>query len=157
MDAIRWALRGPGIALVIAFLAGPTHRGNADCGLGACAAHCCFDETTLCRWHRTFHQPNYLWRPLTPYFMPRPADPCMYGGVGRSCYEDPSFAAAGCGILVEGECYVGYGDAAGQGGLTGYGEAPAVPMGLERLGQIPNDLGMAGGAAGAPVAPRSGR
>jgi hypothetical protein len=143
MDALKSAARRLGLLLALAMLAAAP--------LGVCRAG---DGTTLCRWSRTWHGPNSIWRPLTPYFIPRPADPCLYGGYGRSCYEDSSFAY-GCGFAVEGEGryisedFIGYEDDS----LTGYGEAPVVPVGLERLGQIPNDMGIADGAAAPAVRP----
>jgi hypothetical protein len=35
----------------------------------------------------------------------------------------------------------------------GYSDAPGLQAGLERLGQIPNDLGIAGGIPAAPAQP----
>jgi hypothetical protein len=97
-----------------------------------------FDGSTLCRWYRTAHGPNSNWRPLREFYVPRPADPCKYGGYGRCCYNDgcegDGTYLAGNGAEYEGE------------NLMGYDESSEIPVGLERLGKIPNDPGIAGGA-----------
>jgi hypothetical protein len=139
----------PGFLFFLALLAALTPSGFCFAGHGD---H--FDGTTRCRWSRTWNGPNSIWRPLTPYFVPRPADPCLYGGYGRSCYEDASFQC-GCGFAVEGEGrYFSEGAAQCDGEeLTGYGELPALSAGMERLGQIPNDMGISGRMPGAPAQP----
>jgi hypothetical protein len=143
MDAFKLAVKRPGFVLVLALFAA------APMGV-CCAEH--FDGSTRCRWARTWNGPNSIWRPLTPYYVPRPADPCLHGGYGhgRGAYE------GGCGFAVEGEYYTHDAEAPESGDLTGYADSPAIPVGLERLGQIPNDLGISGGASGAPAA-RPGR
>jgi hypothetical protein len=148
MDALKLAVRRLSLLLALAMLAAAP--------LSIC--HAAGDGTTLCRWSRIWHGPNSIWRPLTPYFMPRPADPCLYGGYGRSCYEDASFAY-GCGFAAEGQGrYIGEDVVRYEGeSLAGYGEAAGVSVGLERLGQIPNEMGIAGGGAGVAPAARPGR
>ena len=87
--------------------------------------------------------------------MPRPGDPCLNGGYGRSAYEDVSFTD-GCGAAVEGGYYCEDEMAVGSesANLAGYGELPALSVGLERLGQIPNDMGISAVApAGGPAQP----
>jgi hypothetical protein len=138
MDALKLAVKRPGFTLVVAFLAALTPAGFGNAGHGQ---H--FDGSTLCRWSQTWHGPNSIWRPLRPYYVPRPADPCLYGGYGH-----------GCRFAVDVECYTEDSAECENGNLAGYGESPAMPAGLERLGQIPNDLGISAGAApGAPARP----
>jgi hypothetical protein len=142
MDAFKLALRRPGFALVLAWFAVVP---SMVCRGG--------DGTTLCRWSRTWNGPNSIWRPLTPYYVPRPADPCLNGGYGRSSYDHISYGD-GCGFAVEGGYYDENPGQYARGELSGYEESPVIPVGLERLGEIPNDLGISGGAAGsAPARP----
>jgi hypothetical protein len=151
MDAQKCAEIRPALLLTLALLAA-TGLVN-DCPAGG-HEQCAqphhgpfFDGTTKCRWQRTWHGPNAIWTPLNPYFIPRPADPCKYVGYGRDCY------ANGCGVSVEegyfSEDAARYEDA----DVTDYGDSPALPLGLERLGQIPNDIGIAGGAPTAAARP----
>ena len=109
-----------------------------------------FDGSTRCRWQRTWHGPNDIWRPLTAYYIPRPADPCKYGSHGQGWA-----GSNGCGVTANGE-YILEDEASTEYGPTvqyGYTEAPGLQAGMERLGQIPNDLGIAGGVPAAPVQP----
>lgn len=145
MDAFQWAEKRPGFAFLL------TLFGVLMPGVGFADHGPHFDGTTLCRWSRTWHGPNSIWRPLTPYYVPRPADPCLHGGHGRSCYEN-GYLADGCGIEIEGQGRY-FDETAGEGesgNLMGYAEPPAMLAGLERLGQIPNDLGISGAAARVP-------
>jgi hypothetical protein len=124
--------------LLAAILATP---GNCLAG-GAAACHCrvspSVDGCTRCEWHRTWHGPNALTMPLSRYFIPRHAPGCdCYGctaGCGEAVAECPAWAAA-CDYEEAVEC------------------CPAAvglePAGLERLGQIPNDLELAVGVPGA--------
>jgi hypothetical protein len=98
-----------------------------------------FDGSTLCAWHRTWHGPNVLATPLRGYYIPR--------------------KPACCGSDYAGHC----GDLVGESCLTLWeleGECePAAdccpacmalePAGMERLGQVPNDLELSAGAPGA--------
>jgi hypothetical protein len=150
MDAFKLAVKRPGFTLALALFA-------AAASAVACRAEH-FDGSTLCRWSRTWHGPNSIWRPLSPYYVPRPADPCLHGVYGHGWHAGNRYAdgcyADGCGYAVEGG-YFNENVAEYDGeNLTGYGDLPAIPVGLERLGQIPNDLGISGGApTGAPARP----
>ena len=149
MDALRSASKWSAIELFLyccMVVAAPTGICRAgDCGpsYGSGQEHA-FDGTTLCRWRRTWHGPNAVWTPLNAYYIPRPADPCEYGGYGNGCG-----AAVDGGNVLENE--IGYDSE--QAVPYGFTETPGLPAGLERLGQIPNDLGIAGGAPAAPVRP----
>ena len=148
MDALKTAYLRPGFLLGIVWLAAATPTGDcrgdnrASCPHGGHGDY--FDGTTLCRWHRTAHGPNSVWRPLRRYYVPRPADPCMYGGYGRCCPPDDN--EVGIDLTESAHEYEG-------GDLSGYGGLPELTAGLERLGQVPNDLGISAAAA----APRPGR
>ena len=96
-----------------------------------------FDSATLCAWHRTWHGPYALATPLRGYYVPRCAGRC-----DRDVYSDRwGYAGNGtcmtCGEAIEGcnnpESAWAYPPQAG----VGFG-----PARLERLGQIPNDLGI---------------
>jgi hypothetical protein len=151
MDAYKSAVIRPVFLSVLALIAttAPTNvcraGGHEPCSEHGHGRH--FDGSTLCRWHRTWNGPNAIWTPLTPYYIPRPADPCKYGGYGHGCYGN------GCGFAVEdgyfSEDTAQYED----GDLTGYAESQVLPVGLERLGQIPNDLGISAGSPAAPARP----
>ncbi len=110
------------------------------------------DRSTICAWHRTWHGPNALATPLNGYFMPRPPAGCAYDGYAAGC---------GCGEVI-GKSYVTMWPEGCDGELVCYGvpdcDSAALglePSGLERLGQVPNDLELAGGLAGErPSGPR---
>ncbi|MEX0612019.1 MAG: hypothetical protein WD738_18190 [Pirellulales bacterium] len=110
--------------------------------------HQVFDGSTWYAWHRTWHGPNALETPLNGYYIPRVPGGCVsedcgddYGGVDAEL--DMMRCPTGCGCRRE-SCYPGMG---------------LEPAGLERLGQIPNDLelsaGMPNAASGGPA--RTGR
>jgi hypothetical protein len=145
------------VVVACAVLTAPSQAFSAgghggDCCLVGC--ECCpaghhLDGATLCRWKRTWHGPNSNWRPLTPYYVPRPPDPCLHGGhAGSDRY--------GCGSA-------GYGSAADFGyepyatAGTAFAVSPGLQPGMERLGQIPNDVGIAGSGPMTPIAPQPAR
>lgn len=159
MDALKTAFKRLTFVLILPFLstvAGPTNACRADECVrdnSAWYGHA-FDGTTLCRWRRTWYGPNDIWRPLTPYYVPRPADPCKYGGNGHRHGGHGHWGGAdGCCEMIEGGYYAEE-DLAYEGGTAdqlAYSEAP----GMERLGEIPNDMGIAGGVPTTP--PQAGR
>lgn len=152
MDAFQWAVKRLGFVFFLTLFSVLMPSGDSFADRGR---H--FDGTTRCRWSRTWHGPNSIWQPLTPYYVPRPADPCLYGGYGRSCYED-GYLTNGCGLAADGEGRYFNENAVEyeSGSVVGYADPPTIAVGLERLGQIPNDLAISGAAAGAPGA-RPGR
>jgi len=94
------------------------------------------ESAMICAWKRTFFGPNALATPLRGYFVPRPpgcGDPARPAVLGPDCASpvvpspdcasrlvlDPGFASR---VFLEPGTDVGLG-----------------PVGLERLGQIPND------------------
>jgi hypothetical protein len=148
MDALKLAA---GWLRFVFGLASMVAAPTLACGAGDCAscshhghAHF-FDGTTMCRWYRTAHGPNSIWRPLSAYYVPRPADPCKYGG-GR-CY-----GPGGYEIAMNFEDFSEDSAEYDRAELPAYAESPEIPVGLERLGRIPNDLGISAGAA-APARP----
>ncbi len=150
MDAFKTAFRWTVFVLFIISCAA-TVLPPDDCLAGDPAA--ChsrhrrfFDGTTLCEWRRTWHGPNGLDRPLSGYFMPRFPDYC----------DDPAYA--GCSEAI-GEYFMAEDSSSwdevepadGCCVLSGMG---LEPIGFERLGQIPNDLALAGELpAGGPARP----
>jgi hypothetical protein len=138
MDALKLAVRWPGFPFFVALLATMSSVGFCHGGHGE---H--FDGTTMCRWSRTWHGPNSIWRPLRPYYIPRPPDPCQYGGHG-------------CRFAVEVDYFAENTAESENTGIVGFGASPEIPVGLERLGQIPNDVGISTGATTGPPA-RAGR
>ena len=98
-----------------------------------------FHGRTMHAWHRTWYGQDALNTPLRPYFVPR---------LPGRCDRDP---AAGCyEVTACGECAHG----SVRGAFAYPGPVPQVWSSVpsERLGQIPNDLGVGGvppaGAAG---------
>lgn len=148
MDTLKIAVQRPAFLLILALF--PTAAPTGICRAGDGVPRSgyghgrFFDGSTLCRWHRTWHGPNANWTPLSPYYIPRPTDTCKYGGHRADCYSDGCAAAAGGSYFSENAAeYEG-------GNLFGYAESAEIPVGLERLGQIPNDLGISGGTAAPP-------
>jgi hypothetical protein len=154
MDAIASAVRVPVWLLFVSlsvFLTMP----QGDC-LGGNPSECqakhqpFFDGSVLAAWSRTWHAPTPWATPLAPYYIPRtPA--CAYGGefagYARECsagidkYTMPMEAAD-----YESRHY--------HGALRANGENCGVEGGFERIGHIPNELGIAGALPpGAPAAP----
>jgi hypothetical protein len=113
-------------------------RAGEGCGCCFCRLHDHFDGTTLCRWHRTWHGPNSIWQPLDPFYVPRRPDPCIYGGC-------PTCDGIPCEMGSE------------NGYLSANADRPVVEVpvdtGFERLGQLPNDLGLSGATPAAPPPP----
>jgi hypothetical protein len=109
------------------------------------------DGSTRCRWRRTWHGPNANFTPLSPYYIPRPADPCLYGRHGACGVYDYG-PSSGCGFAA-GSDY----DTANSAAGPGYAVSPSLQPGLERLGQIPNDLGIAVGGPMTPALPPAAR
>jgi hypothetical protein len=163
MDALKTAFKWLIFVLLLPFFsmtAGPTSVSRADECVPSNSAwygHA-FDGTTLCRWRRTWYGPNDIWRPLTPYYVPRPADPCKYGGHGGKYGGHGHWGGAnGCGEMIE-DGYFSEEEFAYEDETPveyGYSEAPGMQVGMERLGEIPNDMGIAGGVQTAP--PQAGR
>ncbi len=91
-----------------------------------------FHGATMHAWHRTWHGYDALNTPLRPYFVPRYPGRC-----DREAYAG-DYGAAGCN-----QC--GNGASAGAG-VHNYGASaiPWLPLQSERLGQIPNDMGVGG-------------
>jgi len=109
MDALKTAFKWLVFVLLLPFFsttAGPTSVSRADeCvpSNRALYGHA-FDGKTLCRWHRTWYGPNDIWRPLTPYYVPRPTDPCKYGRHGGKYGGHGHWGgdACGCSETIEG-------------------------------------------------------
>jgi hypothetical protein len=120
-------------------------------GCDGCGSKHHFDGSTICRWKHTWHGPNANWTPLTPYYIPRPQDPCLYGGHAgwgrQSCGPEADYGA------VE---EVGF-DADYAIAEPGYAVSPSLQPGMERLGQIPNDVGIAVGGPMTPAPPPATR
>jgi hypothetical protein len=121
---------------------------DGDCAAGY-PCNCClgdhhpyFDGSVRAAWSRTWHAPTPWSTPLTPYYVPRTPP---YG-----CEGDFAGCASRCGANVE-SCS---GDLAED--LRGNGEYCGVEGGFERIGQIPNELGIAGPAppSAPPTPPR---
>jgi hypothetical protein len=154
MDAIKTASKWLVLALLVVFCV----TGAATAGTVQTSDYCpshgdrhekVFDGSTLCRWQRTWHGPNDIRRPLTAYYVPRPADPCQYGSRGHWGGD------SGCSETIESN-YLLEGESAYENGVEvqyGYSDSPGLQAGMERLGQIPNDLGIAGGVPAAAVQP----
>ena len=109
---------------------------TAGCG---CCQFRFIDDCTLCAWRRTWWGPNALATPLRQYYIPRPPACCSYDGYLN-----------GCGYAV-GESFASsdeimYGNVAGTPGSAYPQEAGAgfSPAHFERLGQIRNELDVAG-------------
>lgn len=131
MDARKLAVHRPCFALGFALLSLWTLAEFSQAGNGQ---H--FDGSTLCRWNRTSHGPNSIWQPLRPYFVPRPPDPCLHGGYGHACRHAADIDGYADSYVFE-----------ANGNPPAVATLPDMQVGLERLGQIPNDMGIAGGAA----------
>lgn len=122
------------LAMVTAWL--PTISNAADPYREPHGRH--FDGSTLCRWKRTWHGPNANWTPLSSYSIPRPADPCLPGNRYYGC-KAVSYATA-----------VDFAYFAPENSECAYADSAALQPGLERLGHVPNDLGIAGALAEGP-------
>jgi hypothetical protein len=111
-----------------------------------------FDGSTMCKWKRTWHGPNSLDQPLSRYYVPRPMSPC-----GRMSYGPWDEAHGDCSYESNGVC--GTGNCADRDGHMPAGHVvtscPGLQAGFERLGQIPNELGIAGALPNAPGPPGS--
>jgi hypothetical protein len=89
------------------------------------------DGCTYCAWHRTWHGPNVLATPLRGYYIPR--KPVCCGG---------SDCAVHCGELI-GDLYLAPWEMEAEGEPAADCCPPCMalePGGMERLGQVPNDL-----------------
>jgi hypothetical protein len=98
-----------------------------------------FDSATWCAWQRTWHGPYALATPLRQYYVPRYPGRCDRDDyAGRWGYAGDGTCLT-CDGTIEGrsdhESSWAYPPQAG----LGFG-----PTKLERLGQIPNDLGIGG-------------
>jgi hypothetical protein len=96
-----------------------------------------------------------VWQPLSPYYIPRPPDPCKYGHNGGQVGYDAGGFGCSCGTprnFFEDGAIVPVPDAA-----LGYAENSGMQAGLERLGQIPNDLGISSSMPAMPNVPPQGR
>jgi hypothetical protein len=125
---------------------------------------CCGCRCTWCAWSRTWHEPTALYNPLRPYYVPRPAAICGCNGFGPAGCYDGAYGCNGCAgsgetagchssdyAMLEEEMPAMYGRAKPDSCLG------APPCGMERLGQIPNDLAVTAGGGGAASAPVAGR
>jgi hypothetical protein len=107
-----------------------------------------FDSATVCTWKRTWHAQYAPATPLRGYFVPRLPGRCdreanaaefdcavgsFYGG-NAAPYNDP---APGPGWMYRPEAGIGL-----------------EPVQFQRLGQIPNDLGVASETPSAGAPPR---
>jgi hypothetical protein len=133
MDAFSRSFRNT-VSLLISPLLAAIVLAPGD-SLAVCHPEYC----TRCAWHRTWHGPNVLATPLSGYYIPRRPAMC-------DCYG----CADGCGDAV-GESYALW--------PTDYDCEPGAdcsadccsaalalePSGMERLGQIPNDLELSAG------------
>ena len=143
--------------LVILPLLGILSAANSAClACDGWAAYCGWqpqwrlvDDCTRCAWRRTWNGPNALATPLREYFIPRPPRCCSCDGY-----------AAGCGYAV-GESYTAC-DSANCENLSDETRVACpvdastgfAPVQYERLGQIRNELDIAG-PVGAPCPPRA--
>jgi hypothetical protein len=104
-----------------------------------------FDGATWAAWHSTWHTPNALDTRLRPYFIPRLPGQCdrdVYSGD----YDYVGFTGDEA-INEEGVVYAMPGETRD----PPPGCAACLSVRSERLGQIPNDLELAGtGAVAAP-------
>jgi hypothetical protein len=130
----------PAISLVVI----PVAACQAWCGWCGCGGYSIVDGHTKAMWARTWHGPNALATPLTPYFIPRtPASCSSQGGYGCGADCEDSEGGISCGY-----------------GGRPYPAAAAVgfdPAQFERLGRVPNEMDIvgalgAGGPGPAPVA-----
>ena len=97
------------------------------------------DGYTRFAWSRTWHAQNDLLSPLRGYYMPRSPGRC-----DRENYSDEwNSAAVNAACLHEGGNYFTGGSGYPYQPLVGYG---TEPLQRERLGQIPNELDVGGGA-----------
>jgi hypothetical protein len=111
-----------------------------------------FDGSTMCKWKRTWHGPNSLDQPLSRYYVPRPMSAC-----GRMGYSPWDETVSGCSYGSYGGCENG--NCAGRDDHMPAGHVvtscPGMQAGFERLGQIPNEIGIAGAVPNAPAPPGS--
>jgi hypothetical protein len=145
MDALKFALKWT-LVLILVFVSVAVVVPAENCAAGDWWSCCCcgwhghgqvFDGTTRCKWSRTWHARNDVMLPLSGFYVPRPIDPCDYNG-----YH--GYGGHHCGDVVAGsyaaECMEHY-EAVGGADCS---NAPGLHPGFERLGQIPNDLAIAG-------------
>jgi hypothetical protein len=106
------------------------------------------DCYTRCAWHRTWHGPNALATPLTPYYIPRPPACCWSGG---GLFD----RGGGCGYNV-GAAYGMTNDIACENpnlaitrDVSPEAAAVSSPVQSERLGKVPNELDLVGPAGSA--------
>jgi hypothetical protein len=126
------------LAIPASCLAGGSHRGHWVCWP---FVDCC----TVSAWHRTWHGPYALATPLSRYYIPRTTRGCdCYGCMGW-CRD------------VVGESYPVDWEEEFEDCPTGCCTSAMTlePRGMERLGQIPNELELSVG--GANPSPRTGR
>jgi len=120
-------LMSPILAAVLATTGQCLAGGSAACSPG----HGPADGCTYCAWHRTWHGPNVLATPLRGYYIPR--KPACCGG---------SDCAVHCRELI-GDLYLAPWEMLAEGEPVA-DCCPACmalePGGMERLGQLPNDL-----------------
>jgi hypothetical protein len=104
-----------------------------------------FDGSTWAAWHSTWHAPNALDTRLRPYFIPR-----LPGHCDRDVYSDEYGYVTCTGNVEVNEQGVAYAlPCETRDPLPGC--AACLSVRSERLGQIPNDLELAGtGAVAAP-------
>jgi hypothetical protein len=104
-----------------------------------------FDSATWCAWQRTWYGPYALARPLRQYYVPRYPGRCdrdVYAGRWGSAGDGTSM----CDETIEGRSHEESSWAYPPQAGLGFG-----PSRFERLGQIPNDLGIGGTSpAGTP-------
>ena len=97
-----------------------------------------FHGHTMHAWQRTWYGQDPLYTPLRPYFVPR-----LPGRCDREPYAG-SYGAEGCNECGNGGDFRGYVQPAPAAGIW-------MPLQSERLGQIPNDMGVGGALpVGAP-------
>jgi hypothetical protein len=153
MDALIRTLRSPVflwmspvLAAVFAIPSACLAGGSAGCHQGCWPL---VDCSTRCAWHRTWHGPNALATPLNAYFIPR-----VFTGCG---YED---CAGRCGcrnVVAESYHTIWPTDSECDGACDCCpGDLELELPGLERLGQVPNDIGLIDRPSGAG-SNRSGR
>jgi hypothetical protein len=147
MDALQTSCKWRSSAFILIVLTA-TAGSTGMCRAGDWSAYYgghgkVFDGSTLCRWHRTWHGPNSNWQPLTRYYVPRPADPCKYG-MGHNGVVNSGVQVAGCcGMDESADFPTDY--AVSSTANHAWADTPSLQPGFERLGQIPNDLGISSG------------
>jgi hypothetical protein len=125
------------------------YRANCTC-CRYCDAICNYrlvDGCTKCAWKRTWHAPNALDTPLRQYYIPRPPACCWSAGWASGC---------GCGggngydsfDYLKCQCQNNNAD---RPPIVADVDTGFAPVQFQRLGQVRNELDVAGAAIAPPA------